>query len=441
MTEQVDTRAARRILQALAQSGQPPKLGASLLNVGTDDILKKIQTEFLEDYLLQYDGQDGGGGCKWVEADYGNGKTQFLRCVQERAWNTNYATAFVELSQDECPLDRPDRIYGAVARSVQAKPLSPTDVDRSHGFDIALQQLLDRMFPNVLTGMPDEQLKQQAEDWINNTLGRTAVESNALLRAACQHLLARLSGNEEIERLSSLFLRGEPLPTAEVKAFGVYEKLDKSTGFRFLRTMCQILQRSGLAAGSVLLFDEARRSLSLMSTKSQKVACENLLSVINRCNNGELPGTLFIYAVMPEFFTDFATAYPALQQRCGPSTRINLNHLQNITESDLLMQIGEKICHLFQTAYASETNEWKGKKSHGKSPVNQNMKIVAETAIRKTMGSGTRRLFVKTWIQVLNDGKDSAPRVLAQEEVEAVLEGAKQELKSAEAQQLTSDGE
>ena len=78
------------------------------------------------------------------------------------------------------------------------------------------------------------------------------------------------------------------------------------------------LQRSELAAGTAFLFDEGPPILSLMSSKAQKLACENLLTVINRCNSGDLPGTLFLYAVMPEFFTEFATAYPALQQRCGP---------------------------------------------------------------------------------------------------------------------------
>ncbi len=52
-------------------------------------------------------GEMARGVCKWVVANYGNGKTQFLRCLQELAWNMGYVTAFVELSQDECPLDRP----------------------------------------------------------------------------------------------------------------------------------------------------------------------------------------------------------------------------------------------------------------------------------------------------------------------------------------------
>ena len=104
--EPLDQRTARQIIHSLGDSGQPPKLGAFHLNAGTGPLLDKLRTDYLTDHCVSIDGMDGGGTCKWVEANYGNGKTQFLRCVQEMAWKLNYVTAFVELSQNECPLDR-----------------------------------------------------------------------------------------------------------------------------------------------------------------------------------------------------------------------------------------------------------------------------------------------------------------------------------------------
>lgn len=89
MLDKLDRRAASRIIHSLAESGQPPKLGQSYLNVGTEPIIRRLRSDYLEDLLTPYDGQDGGGACKWIEANYGNGKTQFLRCMQEAAWNLN----------------------------------------------------------------------------------------------------------------------------------------------------------------------------------------------------------------------------------------------------------------------------------------------------------------------------------------------------------------
>ena len=139
--------------------------------------------------------------------------------------------------------------------------------------------------------------------------------------------------------------------------------------------------------GTVLLFDEARRSLSLMTAKAQKEACENLLGVINRCNSGDMPGTMFIYAVMPSFFNDFATQYPALQQRCGPATRINLENLRGLAESDLLVGIGEKIARLAEIAQVAPAvaSEFR----------TDALRKIADRALRRSSGDGTRRLLAR----------------------------------------------
>jgi len=434
MSDAPDRRTASRIIHSLAESGQPPQLGASYLNVGTEPIIRRLRGDYLQDLLTPFEGQDGSGACKWVEANYGNGKTQFLRCMQEEAWKLNYTTAFVELSQDECPLDRPDRIYGAVARSIQAQPLTPADVDRGRGIDVALQQLLDRKFEGVLSGNVNDALRDQALAWVETSLAATPVESTSFRQAVVQYLLAKLKGDARKVQVAGMYLRGEPFAAKEPKEIDLYEKLDKASGLRFLRSLCQFIQRSELAAGTVLLFDEARRSLSLMSSKAQKVACENLLTLINRCNSGELPGTLFLYAVMPEFFTGFATAYPALQQRCGPGTRIDLESLQGLKEIDLLQMMGAKISLVFRIAFedAPEDGDLLRAALHG----------VAEQALRQTMvGSGTRRLLVSTWVRALQQFRETGARALTNDEIQGFMEGAKQRLDSLDAEAVAADGE
>lgn len=434
MADTLDRRTASRIIHSLGESGQPPKQGAKLLNVGTEAFIRRLRSDYLEDLLTAFEGQDGSGACKWVEANYGNGKTQFLRCMQEESWSLNYVTAFVELSQDECPLDRPDRVYGAVARSIQAQPLSAADIDRGRGIEVAFQQLLDRKFEGVLSGSPNEDLRDQALDWVETSLASTPVESSGFRSAVVQYLLAKLRGDSNKAQVIAFYLRGEPYDSKELKELDLYEKLDKASGFRFLRSLCQLIQRSELAAGTVLLFDEARRSLSLMSSKGQKVACENLLTIINRCNSGELPGTMFLYAVMPEFFTEFATAYPALQQRCGPATRINLESLQGLKELELLQMIGEKITEIFQAAFDDAPQD--------NAVLKDNLKCVSEQALRQTMvGSGTRRLLVSSWVRALQQFRENGIRNLTVDDAQRILEGVKQQLETVDGESVESEGE
>lgn len=430
---ELDKRGARRIIDSLRNSGQPPKLGALTLNVGTEKFLERLKSDYLEEHCAAYDGYDGGGSCKWIEADYGNGKTQFLRCVQDLAWNLGFATAYVELSQDESPLDRPDRVFSAVARAIQAIPIRAGDVDRTRGFDQTLLQLVESRFPGVLTDPePPESLLTTVREWISS-LRRTPVESKPLLIAATEYLRATLDRDEERADLAALFLRGEAAPLPQLRELGVFEKLDQSNAFRYLRTMTQILQRSGLAAGTVLLFDEARRTLSLMSSKSKSKACENLLSVINRCNSGDLPGTLFLYAVMPEFFTNFATAYPALQQRCGPATRINLNALEGIGEMELLNSIGRKVAQVFDVAYDLSVMS----QAH----MEDNLATVARAALQEEMGTGTRRLMVKSWVEHLDGVRDQSPQELTDADAASLIAGAVDELQNQEVEAVEMAGE
>ena len=171
-----------------------------------------------------------------------------------------------------------------------------------------------------------------------------------------------------------------------------------------------------------------------MSSRAQKVACENLLTVINRCNSGDLPGTLFLYAVMPEFFTEFATAYPALQQRCGPGTRIDLEDLQGITEAELLREIGGKITTVFRVAYDDAPVE--------SEVLVSNMGCVVNRTLRQAMvGSGTRRLFVGTWVRALQHFRDNGVQPLSEDDADRLMEGARQQLDALSAEAVASEGE
>src|SRR5262249_51463751 len=155
------------------------------------------------------------------------------------------------------------------------------------GIDQTLERLLDRIVPGIFSGTADDMTKELAETWVNSTLRNTPCDSLAYRELWVRHLNAKIKGDEDTMRITSACLRGESVPNADLVKIGVYEKLDKSNGFRWLRSMCQLIQRAEMAQGTALLFDEARRSLSLMSVRAQKIACENLLSLINYCSRGQ----------------------------------------------------------------------------------------------------------------------------------------------------------
>ena len=100
--------------------------------------------------------------------------------------------------------------------------------------------------------------------------------------------------------------------------------------------------------------------VSIGSSRTEKVACDNLREVIDRCAGESLPSSLFVYAVPPYFVTNIAPQYEALSQRISSkvkfsrknpySVQISLDHLDYPGE-ELLRLIGAKLLAVFETAY------------------------------------------------------------------------------------------
>ena len=430
---------AKEVIESLRASGQPPKLGARWINVGTDKLLGQIVSDFLEDQCIRDASRDGGAWCRWIEGDYGTGKTQFLRCVRDLAWERGFVVAFVELDHKTSPLDDMRMVFAAVARALQAPPSSSAEVDRDKGFDTVLTSLLDKKFPGLLTGMPDEGLKKVALDWIDQSFRRTPVEIKPIAQAAAKFLRAIIEGDSATEDLTRVFLRGGDVPPARLNKIDIFfKKFDKSNALDVLKSVTQLLKRSGLATGTIILFDEARRTLSLMSMRGRKEACENLLTIIDSCNEAAFPGTMFLYAVMPEFFTDFATQYPALQQRCGDATRININRFEEKQdELKVLADIADKIRHVYCTAYELASV------SDGQQAALANaFSQLAQSALRDSMGAGTRRLLVRTTVAYLDrfreDGKLADLTAVA---ADSMSKQWGEELNTSAANSQSSDGE
>ena len=108
-----EPRLARQIIEGLGQSGTPLSKGVSYYNVGNESLLNAIDTHYLGSYLA-----DGGAVFKLVVGDYGSGKSHFLYCVRDRAWQRNFAVSKVDLSPQESPYDDQRRVYAAVASSI-----------------------------------------------------------------------------------------------------------------------------------------------------------------------------------------------------------------------------------------------------------------------------------------------------------------------------------
>ena len=399
---------ALHIVQRMGEAGQPPEQGIRHINVGNETYLRILEQEYLDRLLVS----SRGSSFKLVQGFYGGGKTHFLFCVRDLAWSKGFITSLVNLSPSECPYDDPVKVYRAVATRV----CLPPDVE---GMEPVTS------FPEILRRQVDERLESLGRDrfllWLQKSLGRKPVDSHSFRRAAIELMTAYVTGQYDKEQVMEAWLRGEPVPRQETRAFGVYDSIERSNGFSMLRSLCQLVVALDYP-GTVLMFDEVDRNLSLDRRKIQIIG-DNLRQVIDLCGRSMLPGVLFLYAAPPVFMETVVPDYPALSQRLKNPVPLSERSPQapvidleklDLEPEPLLRSIGEHLIDTFEVAHGLRLTP----------PIQAgNLINFAKAAATYSLEVGHRRLFVKCYLDFLGS------QVL-DGEVEISLQDAEQLLRS-----------
>src|SRR5436305_11934869 len=180
-----EPRLARQIIEVLGQSGVPVSKGVSYYNVGNESLLNAIDAHYLGSYLAE-----GGAVFKLVVGDYGSGKSHFLYCVRDRAWQRNFAVSKVDLSPKESPYDDQKRVYAAVASSIIWHERGDAG-DEERGLSRFLQGTLRRLVTQRGLDLEDPDAADLPEvRALVQTLETTSVDSLSFHKAIGGYLTA-----------------------------------------------------------------------------------------------------------------------------------------------------------------------------------------------------------------------------------------------------------
>ncbi|MCO5207671.1 MAG: ATP-binding protein [Anaerolineae bacterium] len=414
---------ARHIIETLGSFGTPPSRGIQYFNAGNQSILDALDRFYLSTYL-----QDGGAAYKMVIGDYGSGKSHFLYCLRDIAWERGFAVVKVDLSPTETPYNDQRAVYQAVANNLIWHESVESITDES-GLTRFLEGTLERITSQPLGA---ETLTNPLYRGLIDTLEATSIDSPAYKAAVIGYCESVLRGQDERVESLSRWLMGEsttPDDTQILREIGVTGKINRPNAFRMLRSLCQII-RALSYTGLILLFDEVDRMASV-GAKAEKLATDTLREVIDRTRE-DLPGALFVYAVPPQFINDIVPKYPALQQRVRAPGRfsyinhfsplINLEHL-DLDEDDLLLTIGEKLVPIYEAAFETQLD-----------PAIQaaNANILANVARDVFLDVSHRRLFVKSFVVELSRQHYGDEHLITEAEAQALLRGQVDELSGGE---------
>lgn len=351
MTDEMTRSYAQRIKSQLLNSPVAPGVYSHFINAGTEQVL-----EVLEDEYFKSDLAEGISCFKYVEGDYGTGKTQFINCLAERARRKDIVSAIVTIGQ-ECPFNSPLSIYKAVMSSFLPpiisedgkgiemlfqgwirKKLRESGLDAGQEVPEMVRLQIEKVFKQLWLGAPDT---QAAGALSALGLRLLALECGASPSVADQELIA--------------WIRGDTIRSRALKeSYGLHEPARDETAFKRLKTVIAFLRTRMGYRGFFVAFDEGTRTASFRrGSAKQKQAIENMLTMINENAEGEFGSVMFLYAATPDFRSDVISKYIALYDRIGtvaflpgqPMTP--LIGLESLNSDDVIKEIGEKLMNVF----------------------------------------------------------------------------------------------
>ena len=348
---------ARRLLHLLLNNPIAPGNYSHFINVGTDHILKALEENYFQSQLA-----DGIGCFKYLEGDYGSGKTQFINSLAQRASENKVVTALVTVGA-ECPFNSPVAIFRGIMGSFQP-PADPDRSDEAKGIELLIDDWIVRRI-RELGADPDGDIPDNVVYQIERQIGglwkgAPDPQMAIALRRLSRRLLEMKCGATDTVSDSDLiaWIRGENIRSPNLKHDGIYEPARDDNAFRRLKTTIAFLRTRMGYRGFLIAFDEGTRVTSFRrgSTK-QRQAVENLLTMINQNADGEFGGVMFMYAATPDFRSEVIHKYRALQDRIGThafskgSPLVPLIKIEDANTEDVIYSIGKKLLAVFGKAY------------------------------------------------------------------------------------------
>lgn len=292
-----------RALKDVAQYGVPSRGAASLFDVGTGPYLDSFEREVFDELVSQ-----GGATFRVFEGPYRAGKTHLLNLLRERAVDRGMVVVYADLSA-ALALDD----WKSVVKFL-LENLSWTSPDGTEATSVG----------DILEALAET-------DTIDVERLAAARLTHAGFHSAMLLLASGAPLRGEARQLLHEYLRGQRigagvLRKADPQTNGVKDPLSQRNAGHALRTVLHGLHLLGVP-GTLVLLDETEnifQSRRRDPTRSDMRAGQLLRTLIDGCITGGFSGTVFAFAVFPDFITSCGRVNPAVMQRLSVARRTEL---------------------------------------------------------------------------------------------------------------------
>ena len=321
---------AKNVVTCL-RKGVPPPEDVALFSIGREHLLEYFADEL--DEIAESDQQ----GIKFIQADYGHGKTHLLDLLAHLALSRKFIVSVVTLDRQVAPLNRLEKVVPLIMDKIMTPEIRRGGLSRllqewagtvrGIGCNTILHDIDQN--PDLALLFPDFRLKLAEYATVHNRSGMPDYE-------ACLH----------IEK----WFRGEETPARTFTNVQSY-----------WAAFVQFVRHLGYS-GFVVMLDEAESITLLSRITDRDQADENLRQIID---NQDLEGFYFVFASTPSFLSGEddrgAQTYPALWRRISnPLGQIRQNALDKIIielpplESEEFAELSKRIKAIYEIAFDRE---------------------------------------------------------------------------------------
>lgn len=376
------------VLMAL-KNGNVPESGVKDLCIG-----RERQIEEFENLLNKVN--DKKAIVKFINGEFGAGKSFFLKVIEEMAYDENFVVSWISLSND-VPFNKIDVVYKNIVKSLKCK----TGTSLSHIIDRWITGLKMMAYEETSDSQKQNQLVQES---IHDDLAETREHANAFATAIENYNVLMNEEDYETAEYVKAWLRGDSnIPFTVKRKFGVKGDVNKENAINFLEALSIFVKSIGYS-GLVVLIDEAEFTMNLHNTKLRDVAYNYMRDIYDNCNLGKFENSLFVFAATPELFDNQKKgipSYEALDDRLKDVLDTDLEdmrkpifNLKGFGEDDL-MDVSAKLISMHAEAY-----NW-----NAADKINPVLKDIVKIHIENAGLTGGRvipRTFIRSFVSILD---------------------------------------
>ncbi|WP_446210102.1 BREX system ATP-binding protein BrxD [Micromonospora sp. IBSANI012] len=282
----------REVIDALRR-GAVPSAGLDLFAVGLDRFTVAVGEDL--------DTVTGGGSVfKAVRGEYGSGKTFFTRWIAERAKRANFATAEVQVSENETPLHKLETVYRRLTERLTTSTFPPSALRPVvDGWFYALEE--DVLAAGDVAAEDADALDRAVGVLLDQRLAAVSRTAPAFAAALRGYRTAALAGDQATADAVLAWLGGQPHVAASARRVaGVRGDLDHFAALSFLQGLLAVLRDSG-HPGLLLVLDEVE-TLQRVRSDARDKALNALRQLIDEVHSGRFPGLYLVITGTPAFY-------------------------------------------------------------------------------------------------------------------------------------------